>query len=276
MTPLQNVAVAAVIFLPVSFAGDFWKDKAPTDWSDKEVSRMMTSSPWAKQVSVQMGGAAGGGMRGGGGGRGRGGGGGMGGMGGGGMGAGGGMGGGGGAGMGGRGIGGGGEEGIGGGGGGMGGGGGAPVEVPKMTVRWESAIPVREAAVKTEAAAKDVDQWSKEFYVITVGGGRISMGGAGGRRGGERPQPDPARMQQMQDRFKEATTLKRKGKDPIQPARVERLQTPEGSIMAFLFPRSEAIDLDDKEVTFETAIGPMEVKSKFNLKDMVYKGKLSL
>jgi hypothetical protein len=100
----------------------------------------------------------------------------------------------------------------------------------------------------------------------------------GGRRGGQdqRPQADPARMEQMQQRMKDATLLKRKGKDPIAPARVELLAGPEGMTMVFLFPRSEAIDADDKEVTLETAFGPMHVKSKFNLKDMIYNGKLAL
>ena len=83
-------------------------------------------------------------------------------------------------------------------------------------------------------------------------------------------------MQQMQDRLKESTTLKRKGRDPIQPARIERLQTSEGTITAFLFPRTSSIDLDDKEVAFETAMGPMAVTSKFALKEMLYNGKLTL
>ena len=40
-----------------------------------------------------------------------------------------------------------------------------------MTVRWESAEPVREAAAKTESSsAKQVADWSKDFYVITVSG----------------------------------------------------------------------------------------------------------
>jgi hypothetical protein len=44
----------------------------------------------------------------------------------------------------------------------------------------------------------------------------------------------------------------------------------------FLFPRSEAITLEDKEVEFETKLGPMEIKRKFKLQDMVFGGKLEL
>ena len=37
-------------------AADFWEDKEFTSWSDREVQRMMTDSPWAKQVNIIMGG----------------------------------------------------------------------------------------------------------------------------------------------------------------------------------------------------------------------------
>ena len=33
-------------------AADFWDEKEFTDWSDRDVQRMMTSSPWAKRVTV--------------------------------------------------------------------------------------------------------------------------------------------------------------------------------------------------------------------------------
>ena len=82
----------------------------------------------------------------------------------------------------------------------------------------------------------------------------------------------------MQQRIKDATRLERKGKDPIAPAQVEIGQSSDGrSIMMFLFPKgSQPIELADKEVSFLTAMGPMKVKAKFVLKDMVVNGKLEL
>lgn len=68
------------------YAEDFWKTKPYTEWTEKEIKRVLTNSPWAKEVSAPMPGGSGGGA-GGGGGRGggrKGGGGGGGGMGGGG------------------------------------------------------------------------------------------------------------------------------------------------------------------------------------------------
>ena len=73
-----------------------------------------------------------------------------------------------------------------------------------------------------------------------------------------------------------ATTLKPKGKEAILPVGVETVVASGTMLTVFLFPRTEAISLEDKEVTFQMALGPMRVKSKFRLKDMQYLGKLAL
>ena len=82
----------------------------------------------------------------------------------------------------------------------------------------------------------------------------------------------------MEERLKDSTHLERKGKDPIAPAQVETGQAADGSsIMMFLFPKgSQPIEANDKEVVFVTQMGPMGVKAKFVLKDMVVNGKLEL
>jgi hypothetical protein len=110
------------------------------------------------------------------------------------------------------------------------------------------------------------------------------MGGPGGPRGGDRKGKgggegeDPqARRQAMFDRMKENTVLERKGKDPIHPDFVQPVQTQQGSILVFLFPRTgQPIEVDDKEVTFHQKLGPIDWKAKFNLKEMVYNGQLAL
>ena len=153
-----------------------------------------------------------------------------------------------------------------------------------MTVRWESAAPVREANAKAEDKnAAKIAEWSSQYYVVSVSGGRM-MGGRGRRGGvgpegeakGDRPQPDPARMEQMRERMKQSAALRRKGKDAIAPANVEMLETAEGRKTIFLFPRSEAISADEKDLSFEMQMGPISVKAKFVPKDMVYNGKLEL
>jgi hypothetical protein len=243
---------------------DFWKDKQSSEWSSKDVKRMLTNSPWAKEVALEGGGgmpAGGGGGRGGG--R-RGGGGGMGGgMPGGGIGGAdtGGFGGAGGDGMDGAG------GGRAGGGAGMEGDGGPTMSAVKIVVRWETAAPVREASRAAEAPyASKIAEWEPQYYVITTSG--MPFGG--------RQQADPERMKQMQERIRSSASLTAKGKPPITPQQVFIANGPSGATMIFLFPRSAAITAEDKDVTFQAGGGPMQIKAKFNPREMEYQGKLAL
>ena len=156
------------------------------------------------------------------------------------------------------------------GGGGMPGGGGAAApQMPKASVRWESAPVYREAMKKLKAeGATDADV--EGFYVITVTGLRLGMGGRAGNS------PTVEQLGRARERLKEMTSLVIKGRERIAPARVDGTPSPEGTTLRFYFPRSEEISLDDKEVLFETHMGPMELKTKFALKDMVVNGKLKL
>ena len=46
---------AALVLLPAMlWAADFWESKPFTDWSDKELRRVETNSPWARQTSTMM------------------------------------------------------------------------------------------------------------------------------------------------------------------------------------------------------------------------------
>ena len=232
-------------------AGEFWQDKQPADWTGKEIGKLRSRSPWAKTATVNVKGGAGGmrsGMgRGGIGGPGTGG---PGGMGGGGM-----------------------ADGEGGGAmrspGGMGGQSG--IRMPEVTVRWESASPMLAAAAVSESPfAREVAGWAQEYYVIVASGFPALTA-----RGRQEGRADPERVQQMQQRMLQGTTLKRKGKPGIQAAKMGRIAGPDGPLMTFLFPR-EPIAIEDKDVTFESLAGPMEIKAKFNLKQMVHDGALSL
>jgi hypothetical protein len=254
----------------LGYAKDPWVDKKPDEWSDKDIEKLLTRSPWAKEVyaAVDIGG---GGSRigsGGGGGR-RGGGGGsmnaesssMGGSGG---------------------DMGGGEGAMGGGGGRNRGGGGMP-ETPsrpeiKAIVRWETAPAIR--AAQKQELPKDI----AEHYVISLttkptpfmmGGGQ---GRPGGREGAPQQQDPAARRKAMAERMAAATTLERKGKDPIHPEHVASGQDQNQNLVVFfMFGRTgQPIVTDDKEVTFVSQMGPAQFKAKFNLKDMTFDGRLDL
>jgi hypothetical protein len=255
-------------------AADPWKGGKPAgEWSESDIRKLFTRSPWAKEVTVPMGGPGMGGMGGGGrrgGGMGGPGGGGMGGPGGG-MDAGGGTGGIGGGGMGGPG-------GLGGPGGGMGGPGGmSGMPEAKALVRWESAQPLYDGSRRARP-----DQ-ANSYYVVSVSGMPMPGGrGPGGPRGEGKGDPGgmtpEERRKAMMDRLKQSASLERKGKDPIAPDAVETVQTGNGGpMLVFLFPRApQPIAIEDKDVTFHARMGPMEIKAKFALKEMIYNGKLAL
>jgi len=145
------------------------------------------------------------------------------------------------------------------------------MEFPKITVRWESADPVREASSRVESPTRErISEWAKEYYVVSISGMPAMQDGTSGS------QPDPERIQQMQRLMQSTTTLKPKGKDAVVATRVEAAVAGGTMLTVFLFPRTQTISLEDKEVVFQTALGPMKVRSKFKLKNMQYLGKLAL
>ena len=111
----------------------------------------------------------------------------------------------------------------------------------------------------TAAESKQFLERRETHYVVAVAGFSGRMAG----------------MTQNTDRFKETTSLKRKNKDLIRPEIVQMHQRE--SVTLFLsFPRTDPIALEDKNVEFEMKLGPMTLKRKFKLKDMVFDGKLEL
>ena len=240
----------------LALAGDFWS-KPYTEWTPEDVIRMLSNSPWAQEATARMemdradrgqrsgrnGGISGGSGGGIGGGMGRVGGGINGPMGGGGplgTGNGGGMGGG-------RGT-------------GRGDDSGGTMRLPELrvTVRWESALPVRQAlAKKMDAELKE----ESPSYIIAI---------AGVPRRARSDDDDPDSLEQT----RVSTTLSSKGRSALAPQKVELAK--DGTTLLFVFRRDEPFSLDDKEVEFITKLGPMELKRKFKLEEMVYQGKLAL
>ena len=242
--------LAWLLGVAILWAGDFWLTKAPALWSAKEVERILNNSPWAKrvQVYVQMQPTVGGGGNGRGGGRGMGGG-----------------------------------MGSGGTNGGMAGGGipsggetemaprapagdpaGAPAapQQPQMNVvlRWQTALPVKHALEKSDNALKTTGEQEDYYTIAALGFPRVNR-------------VDPERLKEG---LKRQTSLNRKGKAPISPSKVEIVPGENSLTVLFLFSRSEKITLEDKEVEFVSKLGPLEIRNKFRLKDMMFGDKLEL
>jgi hypothetical protein len=129
-------------------------------------------------------------------------------------------------------------------------------------VRWDSASPIREAMhVKP---SKD----SEQYYIIAVTGdlpdpGRIA--------GAEDNILDERRLESL----RQYTRIERKGA-PLVLARMASTPNgyPSGGGTLFYFERGDLSE--EKQVTFVTRVATYEVKARFNLKEMLYHGKLDL
>ena len=166
-----------------------------------------------------------------------------------------------------RGNGGGDDRGGGGGGrgGGRGGGGRGPQQLA-VIVMWRSALPMKEALVrgqvgangKVSAESQALLDRAETGYIVTAGG-------------------LPAAFQRGGDAMKAESFLK-PGNNKAPIAAEEAIVQAIGNqlMLVFAFPKTAPITLEDKEVEFVTKISGVEIKKKFNLKDLVYKGKLEL
>jgi hypothetical protein len=250
--------------LPISaallMAGDqTWKDKPIAEWNDGDAKQLLTDSPWVKTTTPTLGRSTGGGQRRSVGGVGQGGGinlggvqiglpglGGIGGQ------------------RGGRGgSGGGGYPGGGGGyprGGGYPDGGADSSEPPALTLRWESALPVRSAEliVRDENAPMP----DENHYAIAVYGIPSRMAESGSRT--------------LADALKKQASIKREGKKDLAPSSVNVLQREAGPVIVYLFPRSKEITRGDKRIEFDAQVGRLEIAQSFYVDEMIYLGKLEL
>jgi hypothetical protein len=238
-------------------AADFWQKKKFSEWTEKEVQKMLKDSPWAHPVEVRTD-AGGGGLPSGGGGRGR-------------------RGGGGGGGGGGdfpsaSSSGGGGIDNEGGGRGG-GGGGMEGVQAPPtvtVIVRWHTALPIKQAvararfgdeAATSPDAAKMLGRQEQQ-YVVGIAGlpGRLVRG-----------KPEELRS---------SAFLRVKGQPPLQAADVKPDRAQDRANLYLFFPKgqqdSHVIILEDQEVEVVLKLPSLEIRRKFRLKDMVYEGKLEI
>ena len=124
----------------------------------------------------------------------------------------------------------------------------------QATVVWESAAPVR-AALKTKLPDGFEGQ-----YVLGVSGVPLAKADSKGAL----------------DRLRQLTTLQIKNRQPQEAAGVQ-VQRENGTVYLFRFAKEGlSISRDEKEVVFTTHMGNTLFTAKFNPKDMVYHGELSV
>ena len=144
------------------------------------------------------------------------------------------------------------------------------VERTEVTFTWNSALPIKQALVRQaiglDAPIPPESQQALErgepFYAVTLSGLPPTLRWLATRR----------------DALKTGSMLARKGKAPIAPKSVRLFQETQSRLIsiAFLFPKTDAITLDDQDVELITKLGDAEVKKTFKLADMVFAGQLAL
>ena len=218
-------------------AADFWEDKVYTSWSEEEVERMLTDSPWSREVTVVVGGASGrtgepsvgavvnrerdpravppgtyGVTR-------------------------------------------------------------LPVigresERMTLTVSWRSALPVKQALARAQAGigfpippAQRVFLIQQEpLYIVSVSG-----------------IPRQLTEGVNLEALLAGTTLEREDTDPIVAEDVEPfVEDDETIILEFAFLRDDPIRLLDRDVVFVTQLGETKIKRSFKLQEMMFGDALAM
>ncbi|HVO96825.1 MAG TPA: hypothetical protein VMT15_02110 [Bryobacteraceae bacterium] len=134
-----------------------------------------------------------------------------------------------------------------------------PDEPRPFNVRWESALPIREAELKArETSGPDVDE---DHYAIAVYGIPSHLA------------KDP---RALADKLKGQASLKRDGQKDLKPSSVDVIPRDDGAVVVFLFPKSKEITTQDSQAEFSALIGAFQFTQAFHLDQMMYQGKLEL
>jgi hypothetical protein len=136
---------------------------------------------------------------------------------------------------------------------------GSNISVPStVTVRWESAMPVRQAEQKLREEPLAADEL--HYAVSIIGLPSFTLNG------------DP---EELKRRLQSDAYLK-KGKKKIAPVDIKVLMRDSNPVLLLLFSRTEEITVADKELELSMRAGDLEIKQKFALKQMMSNGKLEL
>jgi len=155
-----------------------------------------------------------------------------------------------------------------------------------VLVRWDSALPVREALVRSGQADESLARSSKDYIITIVGlwpgekpkpaepADDAAWSADPSDIPTEHEKPGPAGLGRMREGLMTSAKLLPKGQKPIAPEDVT-LNAKTGAIHLF-FPRVNPITLSDSEVVLSIQFGSMHVVEKFRLKEMKNKGNLEL
>jgi hypothetical protein len=129
-----------------------------------------------------------------------------------------------------------------------------------LNLRWESALPIRLAELKSHEVEPPTLQG--DGYSIAV------YGIPGGDFKG-----DPAKLGEP---LKSLAVLKREGKKDVRPTAVDVFLRENGVVVVYMFPLSAEITRNDRRIQFDAQIGRIVFSQDFELGEMEFAGKLEL
>ena len=148
-----------------------------------------------------------------------------------------------------------------------------------VLVRWDSALPVREALERSkDTSYQALAERAAKEYIITIAGlvpaGRYRSVGSAETQSRSDDTIDSHNPERMLEGLMASSRLEPRDKAPIQPDDA-KLDASTGTLHIF-FPKTEPISISDKQVTFTTRFGALTIQKQFRLKDMRYRGDLEL
>jgi hypothetical protein len=129
-----------------------------------------------------------------------------------------------------------------------------------LRLRWESALPVRVAELKSQVIAPPTS--AGDGYIMAVYGVPTAK-----VKGDPRSLGEPLKSQAF---------LRREGKKDVKPSSVEVFQQEDGMVIVYVFPLSAEISKTDQRVEFDARIGRLGISQSFNVEEMQFQGRLEL
>lgn len=170
----------------------------------------------------------------------------------------------------------------------------APVPGRKtpVIVRWESALPVYEACAQggverylfscaskllyLSGLAEKFQRMIEHFYVLSISNYPKPLELSVGPQPPEHSSAANAQLASLGKRIGQGTSISCTAKVPLRPVDVVVLPAGSELLVLIFFSRSEPLTLQDDEVSFESIYGNLQIKSTFQLKEMIYKSELEL
>jgi hypothetical protein len=131
-----------------------------------------------------------------------------------------------------------------------------------LTIRWASALPVRQALALEQAKTLELPRATEAEYVIEIAGFPTTLFPQGARR--------------LEAELAKSARLSAAGRRTVTPASVSVPGHGMHLMATLCFPRFEPLDAKDRDITIWANSGSLSIEQRFKLKDMVYEGHLEL